>query len=73
MLDTIKIRRDRCCLERILGCIFSKENPGLVNKKGAFGNIMDVYQSYEYTFDHYMTDLKKGTLPAYVIKVWTGR
>ena len=73
MLETIKIRRDRCCLERILGCIFSKENPGLVNKKGAFGNIMDVYQSYEYTFDHYMTDLKKGTLPAYVIKVWTGR
>ena len=73
MIDTVKIRRDRCCLERILGCIFSKENPGLANKKAVFGNIMDVYKSYEYTFDHYMTDLKKGTLPAYIVKVWTGR
>jgi hypothetical protein len=73
MINTVTIRRDRCCLERILGCIFSKENPSLFKKKAVFGNIMDVYKSYEYTFDHYMADLKKGTLPAYIVKVWTGR
>lgn len=73
MIGKVKNRKDRCCLERILGYLFFKENPMLQKKKSLLGNIMNVYKSYEYTFDHYMTDLKKGTLPTYIVKVWTGR
>jgi hypothetical protein len=72
MISQIECRSDRCCLERIMGCIFFTENPKIIKKKSLFGDIM-VYQNWGYTFDEYNDNLKKGTIPKRVMKVWTGR
>ena len=72
MVSQVKCRSDRCCLERIMGCIFFTENQKISGKKSLFGNIMK-YQTWGYSFDEYMSSLKKGTIPKAVVKVWTGR
>jgi len=72
LIKAVTCRADRCCLERIFGVIFCNESPKLLLKKSLLGNIM-TYEQWGYSFDQYMTDLKKGTIPRTVIKVWTGR
>ena len=72
LLRTIKNRPDRCCLERIMGCIFCTENPKLFRTKSLFGDILK-YQKWGGTFDEYKSNLKKGTIERSVVKVWTGR
>jgi hypothetical protein len=68
----IHCRQDRCCLERIFGAIFFKENQSIQNKKSLLGNIM-TYQKWGYSFREYENDIKKGKIPRAIIKVWTGR
>jgi len=72
MIHQVKCRSDRCCLERIMGCIFFTDNQKISGKKSLFGDIMK-YQTWGYTFDEYIDNLKKGTIPRNVVKVWTGR
>jgi hypothetical protein len=72
MLSQVKCRSDRCCLERIMGCIFFTENKSISEKKSLFGDIMK-YQTWGYTFDEYINNLKKGTIKRPVVKIWTGR
>jgi hypothetical protein len=72
MINSVFCRADRCCLERILGCIFFAENPKITASKSLFGNIME-YHKWGYTFEQYENDLKKNRVPRYVVKVWTGR
>lgn len=72
MLGTVKTRADRCCLERIMGIIFSIEAPDLANKHSVFGVIFQ-YMDWGYTFDQYIEDIKKGVAIRPVIKTWTGR
>ena len=72
LLNIIKCRQDRCCLERIFGAIFSREYPELLRQKSLLGNIFN-YQKWGYTYDNYINDLKIGILPAPIIKIWTGR
>jgi hypothetical protein len=72
LINKIRCRADRCCLERIMGCIFFTESQKIAVKKSLFGDIMK-YQRWGYTFDEYMDCFKKGTLPKSVVKVWTGR
>lgn len=72
LISAVKTRPDRCCLERILGVIFFTESPKLLKVKSLLGDIMK-YQNWGYTFDNYMDDVKKGTIPKVIIKVWTGR
>jgi len=72
LVHAVKCRSDRCCLERIFGCIFSTESPTLYNKKSLLGDIMK-YQRWGYTYNEYMQHLKKGTVPRILVKVWTGR
>ena len=73
LTKVIKNRSDRCCLERIMGCIFFTESPKIQKTKSLFGNIMTYHVWAGYTYEMYNTDLKKGTIPRGVIKVWTGR
>ncbi len=73
LTEVIKNRSDRCCLERILGCIFSTECYKVKTTKSLFGNIMKYPLSGKYNFDMYETDLKKGTIKKPVVKIWTGR
>ena len=72
LINVVKCRSDRCSLERIFGCIFSTESPTLYNKKSLLGDIMK-YQKWGYTYNEYMQHLKKGTVPAVLVKVWSGR
>jgi hypothetical protein len=72
LVHSVHNRADRCCLERIFGCIFFTECKPIIKIKSLLGNIMK-YQSWGYTYDEYMEHLKKGTIQRNVIKVWTGR
>jgi len=72
LIFTVNCRSDRCCLERIFGCIFCTESRNLLVKKSLLGNIMK-YQTWGYSYDEYMVNLKKGTIPRAIVKVWTGR
>jgi hypothetical protein len=73
LVDTVKTRPDRCCLERILGYLFSIENPRVCINQGLFGSIFKHYKRFGYSFDAYMTDFNQGKVPSSVVKVWTGR
>lgn len=72
LISVVKCRADRCCLERIFGTIFFTESPNLFKQKSLFGDIMK-YQKWGYSYDEYMVNLKKGTIPKAIVKVWTGR
>jgi hypothetical protein len=72
LLDVVKCRMDRCCLERIIGILFSKEKKNK-NIISLLGNIHS-YQNFSYTFDNYKNDFYiKKKIPKLVVKVWTGR
>lgn len=66
-------RDDRCCLERIMGCIFCTEYPITNTTKSILGNILNYPLTGKYNYNTYETDLKKGTIKRNVVKVWTGR
>ena len=75
MIHVIKSRKHRQCLERILGCIFSKEFPlkKYTKRLSILGNIVH-YQSFgNYTFSNYIHDKANGQILLPVSKVWTGR
>jgi hypothetical protein len=72
LLNVVKNRCDRCCLERIFGIIFAIENPKLLKNKSLFGDIFH-YQTWGYTYDNYEKDFRMKKLPRLTIKVWTGR
>jgi hypothetical protein len=72
MLTAVNCRQDRCCLERIFGCIFFTENQKILTKKSLFGNIMK-YHKWGYTYEQYENDFKNNKVPKIVVKVWTGR
>ena len=72
MISAVSCRADRCCLERIFGCIFYTENPKIIKPKALLGNIHE-YQNWGLTFDDYINKLKKKQKIKPIIKVWTGR
>ena len=74
LLNKVKTRPDRCCLERIFGLIFHLESGVTQKYKSLFGNIHDYNSSFDYTYDKYKHDLTvKKKLPKSIIKVWSGR
>jgi len=73
LVNVIKNRSDRCCLERIMGCIFFTEITTLYKIKSLFGNITNHYNYSKYSFDEYSEQLINNEIPRYIIKVWTGR
>lgn len=75
LIPVIKTRTDRQCLERILGCIFSREFKAKDThgvRKSLLGNIMK-YQKWGYTLNNYLYDLKKNKITIPCVKIWTGR
>ena len=72
LIKSVKCRADRCCLERVFGCIFFSECKNILKIRSLFGNIMQ-YQTWGYTYNEYKCDIKKGKIPKAIIKVWTGR
>jgi hypothetical protein len=72
LISCVTCRADRCCLERIFGCIFFTENPKISKKKALLGNI-HFYQTWGISFDEYIEKIKKGNKVKVITKVWTGR
>lgn len=74
MIQIVKNRRDRCCLERIFGVLFYTENTNkLKNFTSIFGNICDHTSCFKYTYDNYEKDVKDKKIRQSIVKVWTGR
>jgi hypothetical protein len=74
LLNKVKSRPDRCCLERIFGLIFNLESGVTQKYKSLFGNIHHYNSAFDYTYDKYTHDLTvKKKLPKTIIKVWSGR
>jgi len=72
LVHAVSCRKDRCGLERILGCLFFTECHKLQKGKSLFGNIFN-YQTWGYTYNQYEEDINKRKIPKGIIKVWTGR
>lgn len=74
LLEKVRSRPDRCCLERIFGIIFTLESTITKKQKSLFGNIHHYNSGFDYTFDKYKYDLMvRKKLPKGIIKVWSGR
>ena len=74
LLNKVKTRPDRCCLERIFGLVFNLESVTTKKYKSLFGNIHEYNNAFDYTYDKYKYDLTiKKKLPKSIIKVWSGR
>ena len=73
MIFPITCRKDRSCLERILGVIFCSEYPIATKKKSLLGNIFKYQNFGNYNYENYKDDIKRHLLPRPIIKVWTGR
>ncbi len=69
LLNVIKTRSDRMCLERIFGLLCHAIKPTLKEDPSFFG----VQHEYRYSFDDYQRELKNKTLKKRVVKVFTGR
>jgi hypothetical protein len=72
MIKSVSCRADRCCLERIFGCLFCTEYNKLNKIKSLFGSIFK-YQNWGYSYESYEQDISNNRLPKYIVKVWTGR
>lgn len=69
LLNVIKTRQDRMCLERIFGLLCHAEYPELINDSSIF----NVQHRYNYSFNNYLHDLNINNINLPIIKVWTGR
>jgi len=73
LLDMVKTRPDRCCLERIMGIIFNLEYPLLKQLPSLLGEIFQ-YHKFGYTFQEYKEELTKyNGVKVPLIKVFSGR
>jgi len=73
LLKPVTCRKDRCCLERILGCIFFTESKKLRKMKSIIGNIFNYKNAWKYNYDKYENDVLKKNIKTPIVKVWTGR
>lgn len=72
LVNVVKNRCDRCCLERILGVLFFIEKEKNLKTKSLFGQILD-HQQWGYRYIKYEKDFMNNNLNKPIIKVWTGR
>ena len=73
MTTVVTCRKDRCCLERVLGVIFCSEYPFVTKKKSLLGYIFKYQHFGNYTYDNYENDVKNNKITKPIIKVWSGR
>jgi hypothetical protein len=70
LIEVVQTRKERCCLERIMGAIFYKESPKLYKTPSLLGNIWK-YQNWGYSHAEHE---KENKYPQHaIVKVWTGR
>lgn len=73
LIPTITCRADRCCLERIMGCIFSIEFLNKCKHPSLMGDILQYQPKWGYSYQEYIADLERRKIKTPIVKVWTGR
>lgn len=74
MIELVKCREDRCCLERIFGVLFYTENAKQLNTtRSLLGRIHNHYAAFSYNYEKYMEDIRENRIRQNIVKVWTGR
>lgn len=74
LLNHIKTRDKRMCLERIFGLLTTLEDPDLLKSPSIFGLIGNYPNWSIYHFENYLEDKKNNNLnKREIVKVWTGR
>ena len=73
MINIVKCRKDRCCLERVFGVIFCSEYPLITEKRSLLGNIFNYQNFARYSYNNYEYDIQNKKITKPLIKVWTGR
>jgi hypothetical protein len=73
MINIVKCRKDRCCLERVFGVVFCSEYPLITKKRSLLGNIFDYQNFAHYSYNNYEYDIHNKKINKPLIKVWTGR
>jgi len=73
LVHVIHNRTDRCSFERIIGLLFHMECPKLNKLKSLFGDIYTFPGAFGYSFDAYISDLKRKKVRKTLVKVWSGR
>ena len=61
LLNVVKNKTDRCCLERLFGIIFSSESKKNFKNKSLFGYI-HTYQKFGYSYDQYINDFNNSSI-----------
>jgi hypothetical protein len=72
LVTIIKSRAQRCCLERILGYLFSSSN----TKRqfiSLLGDIMKYPEWQKYNYPLYIKDVNASGVKSEIVKIWTGR
>jgi hypothetical protein len=76
LLQVIRSRRERCCMERVMGILFVAEYPLLKRVPSLFGNIYS-YEKWGLSYHEYQEILRKKNNSDIskkpLVKVWTGR
>jgi len=72
LVHQVRDRTDRSCMERVVACIMTYEEPMLFVEPSLCGDIYE-YTRWGYSFDEYLCDREKNTLSLPIIKVWSSR
>lgn len=72
LLDSIKSRRDRCCMERIFAVMCFHHCPRLMDNLSIMGDIHQYALPWGYSYMKFLKNESHGNLPD-LVKVWTGR
>ncbi len=70
LVDVLRCRADRCCWERLLGCMLAADTNS--PPPSVFGNIFQ-YCAWGYTYAQYVEDGRLHRRVPPFVKVWTGR
>jgi hypothetical protein len=74
LLKYVRNRRDRCCLERIMGILFYVNNPGMHSQNiYSILGCISKYMKWGYTYDEYNSQHEATIMSLPLVKVWTGR
>lgn len=75
LVNHIRDRQTRSCMERVMGCIATMEDPSLCSIPSLFGTIF-AFLPWGYTYDNYQRDRQDRTSRTHrlpMIKIWTAR
>lgn len=76
MVQKVDSRVKRMACERIMGLIFSHDDPNFVKNPSIIGNYLNTFNNqlnYSYGYEHYMEDVNKNMMKAPINKLFFGR